>query len=451
MEGSPLSRLIRLLLIIGLASPVLAQTFPAPGPGKFTYVPPPCTSGSCTDTFSGTAGTALGTYSGYWLTAISPYDLSGFQLGGSNTVRGINGSAFAGAVYSPSTSNISQAVLKANTGPSTRSVNTNMTTGAGRGYAAAFYSGTGTYPSIALTKNGSGLGSIAINTPYTATVDRTVTLRTRGTSPLYIDFFVDGNIIDTYVDASSPLSGGNTGITLVGGGAQADTYFGQWWDNFGSLTIGQPLFAGPGSCAQSTVLGTTVSCTLTAQGGEVLLIGYAWDDTTHTISSIVDSSGDTVTNVYAPLSIAHPFAWNGGASSFDMYTVKNATAGTHTITITMSGVTVVKELGILGYTGASTSAPIVTANNPIAIASITNPFSCNSITTTSAQSVVAAFGGSSGSVSRSAGPGFFMRQPIDNAHFIWIDQVVQTASTVTPTIATSTTGITGFCAAVAIK
>lgn len=443
--------LIRLLLIIGLAIPVLAQSFPAPGPGKFTYVPPPCVSGTCTDLFSGTAGTALTSYSGYWATAISPYDIANFQLGGSNTLRGTGGSSIAGAVYTPSSSSVSQVVMKAVTGTTTRSVNVNMTTGVGRGYAAALFTSGTSYSSFGLSKNGTGIATVNINTPYSSTVDRTVTIQARGTTPKYIDLFIDGNIIDTYIDASGTLNSGSPGITLTGGGAQADTYFGQWWDYFGGFTIGQPLYAGPASCNAVVILGTTVSCTITAQGGEALVIGMAWDDGTHTISSIVDSTGDTVNNVYAPLAITHPFIWNSGNNSFDMYYVKNATAGSHTITVTMNGTTVAKDLGITSYTGASTTAPIVTANNPLATASIGSTYSCNSITTTSAQSIAAAFAGAQGSPARTAAGSFFLRQSVDNGRFIWEDQVVQTASTVTPTVATSTTALPGFCAAVVIR
>lgn len=218
---------------------------------------------------------------------------------------------------------------------------------------------------------------------------------------------------------------------------------------FRSTAASGPAYSSTASC-QNGVTGTSTACTMTAVGGEAVLIGVAWNSNSITISSVVDSAGGTVTNVYGAFAVSHPLVW-ATTRQYDLYVMPNASAGSHTITVTVSS-SIATGLFVSSFTGASTSTPVQAVSTPIAIAAATATFSCNSLTTTTASNTLAVFGGTTSATATTAGSGFTKRYTVTGfGGYAFEDGSAASATTYTPTFATGAATPPAFCGAAAIR
>jgi hypothetical protein len=112
--------------------------------------------------------------------------------------------------------------------------------------------------------------------------------------------------------------------------------------------------------APASSSGTTVSVAFTAaqSAGDLNIVAIGWFDTTSTISSVTDSSG----NVYTPA--ATPITLSGTGTQAIYYAKNIAAAATNTMTVTFNHSVSFPDMRIVEYAGASITAPIdVTASN----------------------------------------------------------------------------------------
>jgi hypothetical protein len=99
---------------------------------------------------------------------------------------------------------------------------------------------------------------------------------------------------------------------------------------------------------------TSVAATYAAQtAGNMNVVIIGWRNSTTTISSVVDTAGNTY-QVAAPLT-------RGTSVSQAIYYAKNITGGTPTVTVTFSAASAFPDLRIMEYSGLDTTAPLNTA------------------------------------------------------------------------------------------
>lgn len=130
---------------------------------------------------------------------------------------------------------------------------------------------------------------------------------------------------------------------------------------------------------------STVACTFASvPAGATLAIGVAGATAATGVS---DSVNGAATQVGSNLS------WNGGAQGANIWYVKNATAGSHTITATFSGPTNFTRVQAMIFTGANASTPLdpFTAGQGIGTGTASNIALTNSFTTGTAHDMVVAF------------------------------------------------------------
>ena len=117
----------------------------------------------------------------------------------------------------------------------------------------------------------------------------------------------------------------------------------------------QGEYSDPGSA--TTV---TVNYTLAQTAGDLNVVVVGWNDTTASVGSVVDSSGNAYTLAVGPTQA-------GGMLSQAIYYAKNiaaAAAGTNTITVTFTQAASHPDIRILEYSGADTISPLdVTSAN----------------------------------------------------------------------------------------
>ena len=127
---------------------------------------------------------------------------------------------------------------------------------------------------------------------------------------------------------------------------------------------------------------TTVTVTFTAAqtAGNLNVVVVGWNDTTHTVSSVTDSSGNTYVRAVGPTV--------GGGISQSIYYAKSiagAAANANTVTVTFSAAATAPDIRILEYSGLNTTAPLdVTA----AASGSGTSVSSGSATTTSANELI---------------------------------------------------------------
>ena len=216
---------------------------------------------------------------------------------------------------------------------------------------------------------------------------------------------------------------------------------------FGTNYNTGPLPPSPGTGCTTAATAASVNCTITAIGGETLIIGMSWNGT-QTVTSVVDSAG-TPLSVYAINSTTHPVLWfTSSARSYDLYYEANLSSGTHTITITLSS-SVNQNLAVVPFTGAKLTSPIDAISTPF-VGTNVNPLACNALTTTQTNDTIIAWGSSgSSSIVTNAGSGYTLLERPQN--FIAMESgPAALATSYTPTFS-STSLTTSFCGAVAIK
>jgi len=183
-----------------------------------------------TDTFTDTDGTLITAH-----TSVTTWSfVEGFQT----TDGVISNNAAASHAYrsmsyaSTSSEDSSQIILQANltmSGYGSPCVRMDVSSGA-RGYCISFSAISGSdWSGIDINKNGSyisGLGPVVVPTNQSHTLKITAS----GTNPVVITAYVDGSLIGTYNDSSSPLSTGKSGIFLFNNSGSDTVVLDDWTD-----------------------------------------------------------------------------------------------------------------------------------------------------------------------------------------------------------------------------
>lgn len=155
-------------------------------------------------------------------------------------------------------------------------------------------------------------------------------------------------------------------------------------------------------CADPAPSGSTSTCSMTLAGGEAVAIYLQYVNGT-SVGTVTDSTGQPIVNA---VSVAYT-----ATAHMSLSYIQNATAGPHTILVTMSAAGAY-QVAAVAYTGAATTGALLDGTpTSLAFAAASNPFSCPAITTTQSNGVL--IGGaaeSSGSIALNAGTGFTMRQ-----------------------------------------
>jgi hypothetical protein len=123
----------------------------------------------------------------------------------------------------------------------------------------------------------------------------------------------------------------------------------------GSPTTGQPAIAYvQGNYATPQTPQTTVSVTFNAAqiAGDLNVVVVGWNDSTATVSAVVDTAANAYTRAVGPTVQA-------GIESQSIYYAKNiAAASANTVTVTFSTAAVSPDIRILEYSGADPANPV---------------------------------------------------------------------------------------------
>jgi hypothetical protein len=213
-----------------------AATYISSPPVCWAGFNPNC-SGTCKDTFSGTAGTLLANYNTAWLSYDDVFQVSHFQLGPSaNEVESLSTSSDAGALYSFSTSNFSTLMFPAATGTtSVREVcvfaTSNPLTGTNSGYCFRVDNPTtvgNPYTTGQFFKAGTDEHGVTFSVPSTSAIAVTLGVVASGSDEI-LTGYINGTSVGTFTDTSSVITSGNPGF-IVDPLASSDNFFGEWCD-----------------------------------------------------------------------------------------------------------------------------------------------------------------------------------------------------------------------------
>lgn len=199
--------------------------------------------------------------------------------------------------------------------------------------------------------------------------------------------------------------------------------------------------------AETTGTPATISPALTSvTAGNFIYLSCQYAGVATAPTSVTDSSGDTVTSVHAQ-------AW-GPASGYgsNAYYVKNATAGTHTMTVTLAAGSSFPSCIIAEYSGASTTSPIDGTPNGTVGTGVT--MDCSGYATAASNAgVITIFGAADNTAYGTGGNSFTHESPDANGTGInaaLYDRLNVAASTYTPE-ATGPSASHWVCNSVAIK
>ena len=203
------------------------------------------------------------------------------------------------------------------------------------------------------------------------------------------------NVVVTNTDSQSgTLANGYTYTTGTGGG---------------TISFVQANAAVPVN--NSTVVPVTYGLAQTAGNLNIVVVG--WNDTTASVSSVVDSRGNSYVLAVGPTS--------GTALRQSIYYAKNIVGGSNTVTVTFNQAAFFVDVRVLEYSGLDTSTPLdVTAGASGSSASANSGVA----TTTSANELIFGAGTTGGSY-LSGGTGFATRIITPDSD-IAIDQTVST-------------------------
>ena len=285
----------------------------------------------------------------------------GTQSGGPYTL--LNSSLISGTAYTDTTVQVGQTYYYVAT-----AVNSNNVQSAYSNEAPA----TVPYPPVA-SQLAFTPGSVAFgNVPTGATSTQSVTLGNTGSQTV----FVTG---DTLTGASFSTSGLSVPLTLTGG--QSTTFSVSFAPSAaGSFTgtlvavsnasnsptslalSGTGTADGPTSISyvqgnyatpQTPQSAVSVTFTGTQAAGDLNLVVVGWNDTTATVSTVTDASGNTYTPAVGPTV--------GTSLSQSIYYAQNiaaAAAGANVVTVTFSTAATNPDIRILEYSGAAPSNPV---------------------------------------------------------------------------------------------
>ena len=128
---------------------------------------------------------------------------------------------------------------------------------------------------------------------------------------------------------------------------------------------------------QSVIASVPVAYASSQNAGDLNVVVVGWNDTTSSVSSVTDTSGNTYVQAVGPTTAS------GARQS--IYYAKNIKGGSNTVTVTFNQAAAYPDIRVLEYAGADTSSPLdVTA---AAVGSSTTANS-GSATTTSANELV---------------------------------------------------------------
>lgn len=194
-----------------------------------------------------------------------------------------------------------------------------------------------------------------------------------------------------------------------------------------AIPVASPVYET--GCAEAAASGTVSTCAVTLTGNEVIAIYLQWNGAT--TATVTDSTGQTVNFVLTQT--------YGSASNMSMYYIQNATAGAHTVLVSLSA-SGPYQVAATAYTGALLSGSLIDGTpTSAAFTNATNPFSCPAITTAQSNGVIIGMGAeSSGSIVINPGTGFTMRQKPSPEQGIE-DKSTTTAGSYVASFATTTT------------
>ncbi|HSX16948.1 MAG TPA: hypothetical protein VLH86_02500 [Patescibacteria group bacterium] len=161
---------------------------------------------------------------------------------------------------------------------------------------------------------------------------------------------------------------------------------------------------------------TSVAATYAAQtAGNTNVVAIGWDSTTTTISSVVDTAGNTY-QMAAPTT-------RGTGNSQAMYYAKNITGGTPTVTVTFSAASSFPDLRIMEYSGLDAANPLDTS---VSWTGINNPSDSGTLNTNYPTELIVAAGTAINSMN-AAGAGYTQRIVTSPNLDLVEDKIVTTA------------------------
>jgi len=195
-----------------------------------------------------------------------------------------------------------------------------------------------------------------------------------------------------------------------------------------TLAFVQANSADPQSSASVAVTYTT------AQGaGDLNVVIVGWNDSTSTVSSVADSSGNVYTLAVGPTVQA-------GTATQSIYFAKNikaAAAGANTVTVTFNTAAAFPDIRILEYSGVDQTSPV---DGAIAATGNSASSSTAAITTTNAHDLLVA-GNTIQTSTTGPGAGFTTRVLTNPDSDIAEDQIVSTAGSYSATAPVSPAGL----------
>lgn len=232
------------------------------------------TSGSCFDTFQGSAGQLLGAYSADW---VKVRGTGSAYTTGNGTVT-IDAANYAYYAYARSTSDVSQIDVRPSATKSyyAREACVRLTNGWG-GYCIGFGAvSNGSYTGCFVEKAGAYLGNAGCGA-LSAQTNHTIAIAATGTSQVSLDVFVDGVRTGTINDSSSTLTQTQSGFALVGDGDPANTQMDNWQDYQGAPNLA-PITAAAPTPAFGCPSGTGTCYDVFAGAAKMSLVQYnqAW-------------------------------------------------------------------------------------------------------------------------------------------------------------------------------
>jgi hypothetical protein len=247
----------------------------------------------------------------------------------------------------------------ANPAPTVTSITPN--TGTTAGGTAVTIKGTGFLAGATVNLGGTAATSVTVGNSTTMTA----------TTPAHAAGAV--NVVVTNTDSQSgPLSNGYTYTTSTGGGA---------------IAFVQVNAATPPAPSSSVA----VAYPLAQTAGNLNIVVVGWNDTTSTLTSLMDSRGNTYAQAGTTIT--------GPGIRQAIFYAKNIAAGSNTVTATFNQAAAYVDVRVLEYSGLDTTSPLDVA----AGASGTNSSpSSGAATTTSANELIFGAGTTGGSFS---GPG----------------------------------------------
>jgi hypothetical protein len=197
-----------------------------------------CASGACSDNFTGTSGTLLSTHDASWTSMGANYNTAKFTLNGSGNVKVPTYSTGGGAYYAASTSDTSQATWIATSGAVISKGVCVRANGSGTTLSTGYCEYLGTVVGANETrvywvKNGGGGSNISGQAiPWAS--NHVLKIVASGTSTVTLSLYVDGTLVGTGTDSSSPITSGSPGIfsnTGAGTGVATDGNLAAWSDH----------------------------------------------------------------------------------------------------------------------------------------------------------------------------------------------------------------------------